>query len=72
MGDVLLAAVTVARHASVHPMRALERATRTFERRFRDLVRRADEEDLDLRGATLDELEGLWRRVKDAEARGDG
>lgn len=72
VGDLLLAAVTVARHASVHPMRALERATRKFERRFRALVRRADGEGLDLGRASVDELEALWGRVKEEEESGGG
>lgn len=67
VGDLLLAAVTVARHASVHPMGALEKATRKFERRFRELVRRADEAGLDLRDASVAEMEGLWSRLKEEE-----
>jgi uncharacterized protein YabN with tetrapyrrole methylase and pyrophosphatase domain len=70
VGDLLLAAVTVARHASVHPMRALERATRTFERRFRALVRRADRRGVDLDDASPAELEALWGRVKGDEGSG--
>lgn len=64
LGDLLFAAVNVSRLAAVHPTRALEGATRKFEARFRQLVRRARERGLDLEEASLEEMEALWGEVK--------
>lgn len=64
LGDLFFAAVNVARLASVHPARAVESATRKFEDRFRELARRARARGLDLEGATLEEMESIWREVK--------
>ena len=63
-GDLLFAAVNVARLAGVHASPALTAANAKFERRFARLVELADEEGLDVPGAGLDELEALWQRAK--------
>lgn len=67
VGDLLFAAVNVARLAGVHPSTALARATRKFEARFAELARRARERSLDLGEASLEEMESLWREVKAGE-----
>ena len=64
VGDLLFAAVNVARLCGVHPSGALARATRKFEARFAELARRARDRSLDLEEATLEEMEALWREVK--------
>lgn len=67
VGDLLFAAVNVARLAGVHPSTALARATRKFEARFAELARRARERSVDLEEASLEEMEALWREVKAGE-----
>jgi uncharacterized protein YabN with tetrapyrrole methylase and pyrophosphatase domain len=67
VGDLLFAAVNVARLAGVHPSTALARATRKFEARFAELARRARERSVDLQEASLEEMEALWREVKAGE-----
>jgi MazG family protein len=68
IGDVLFAAVNVARKAGVHPTTALRTATDKFARRFRALERKADAAGLELGRAGLAELDRLWDEVKAAEA----
>lgn len=64
LGDLLFAAVNVARLSGVHPTMALERSAAKFADRFRALLEMARAEDLDPREASLDELDVLWERVK--------
>ena len=64
VGDLLFAAVNVARLARVHPTTALAAANRKFRRRFETLERMARAEGLQMDDASLDELDALWNRVK--------
>jgi MazG family protein len=64
IGDVLFAAVNVARLAELHPGTSLERATAKFADRFRAVARLARERGLDPRGAGLEVLDGLWDEIK--------
>jgi ATP diphosphatase len=68
VGDLLFAAVNVARLLGADPESALKSANRKFRRRFafieRELARRG-------RGpaqSTLEEMESLWAEAKAAEA----
>jgi MazG family protein len=63
-GDLLFAAVNVARLAGVHASLALTTANAKFERRFARLLEMAGQEGLDVHSARLDELEALWQRAK--------
>ncbi|OJY67117.1 MAG: nucleoside triphosphate pyrophosphohydrolase [Sphingobium sp. 66-54] len=64
MGDLLFAAVNLARHHNVDAETALAAANRKFERRFRAMEAMAGENFPDL---SLDEKEALWQAVKSAE-----
>jgi MazG family protein len=66
LGDILFAAVNVARLAGVHPTTALERSAAKFASRFRGVLELAHREGLDPRKASLQELDELWKRVKAA------
>lgn len=68
VGDLLFAAVNVARLAGVHASPALTAANGKFERRFARLLELADEEGMDVRATDLDDLEALWQRAKRSEA----
>ena len=72
VGDLLFAAVNVARLASVHPAGALRRAEGKFRGRYREMVHRARERGLDPREASLEEMEAIWREVKRERARDAG
>jgi len=67
LGDILFAAVNVARLAGVHPTTALERSAAKFASRFRGVLELAHREGLDPRKASLQELDELWERVKAGE-----
>ena len=70
IGDLIFAAVNLARHLKVDPEVALRRCNAKFERRFRAIEaalaargRRPEEE-------SLEDLEALWQAAKAAEAPG--
>ncbi len=67
VGDLLFAAVNVARLAGVHPTTALAAANRKFTRRFESVERIAHGEGLRMEEASLDELDAIWDRVKAGE-----
>ncbi|HEY3369049.1 MAG TPA: nucleoside triphosphate pyrophosphohydrolase [Symbiobacteriaceae bacterium] len=66
-GDLLFAAVNLARRAGVDPEVALTRATGKFARRFRHIERRAAEMNRELSAMTLAEMDSLWEEAKEAE-----
>jgi MazG family protein len=70
IGDVLFAAVNVARKAGVHPSAALEAATAKFVARFREVERLARERGIDVETAGLEALDRLWDEVKRQEGQG--
>jgi MazG family protein len=65
IGDVLFAAVNVARKCGVHPTTALRKATEKFAARFRALERLAVERGVDVHTAGLAVLDRLWDEVKE-------
>jgi len=64
VGDLLFAAVNVARLAAVHPSVALDRSTEKFAVRFRALLTLAEQRGIDTYEADLDTLDLLWDEVK--------
>lgn len=64
LGDLIFAAVNVARLVGAHPSVALDRASAKFEGRFRALLRLADERGIDPDEADLATLDRLWDEVK--------
>jgi len=64
IGDVLFAAVNVARKAGVHPTRALADATSKFVMRFREVESLAAARGIDVETAGLEVLDGMWNEVK--------
>jgi MazG family protein len=67
IGDLLFAAVNVARLAGVDPESALKAANRKFRRRFAHVEARLRDRDSSPGDSSLDEMEELWA---DAKARG--
>jgi ATP diphosphatase len=67
IGDVLFAAVNVARKAGVHPTAALEAATNKFVMRFRMVEKLAAERGIAVETAGLAALDGLWDEAKETE-----
>lgn len=67
-GDLLFAAVNVARAYGVAPEDALRAANRKFERRFRGMEELACARGVNFAGLTIDQQEALWTDVKASEA----
>ncbi len=68
LGDLLFAAVNVARLAGLHPATALERASGKFAARFRALLALARERGIEPPESDLATLDALWDEVKAREA----
>lgn len=66
MGDLLFAAVNLARKLGVDPRSALEQANDKFRRRFEALEQLAERRGLKLGRSSLAELDALWEEVKRA------
>lgn len=67
VGDLLFAAVNLARYVGVDPEAALRGANMKFERRFSHIERRLAEQGRRPEGAGLDEMEALWQEAKGLE-----
>ena len=70
LGDLLFAAVNVARLAKIDPAAALDQATRKFERRFEKVERIARRRGLPMPGTPLEPLDRIWDEVKETEPGG--
>ena len=66
LGDLLFAAVNLARKLGIEAGQALERANLKFMQRFEKLEKLAEERGLEMGRASLEELDGLWNEVKKA------
>ena len=64
IGDVLFAVVNLARKLETDPRAALAQATAKFQGRFEAVKRLAAERGLDVRRASLQQLDELWDEVK--------
>jgi ATP diphosphatase len=72
VGDLLFAAVNVARLLGVDAEQALRKGNRKFERRFQELEHYLqDAGQKDMRKLTLQQLEQVWQQVKDQEKKTD-
>jgi MazG family protein len=68
IGDLLFAAVNVARLLGTDPESALKAANRKFRRRFRHVEERLRERGRTPADSTLHEMDALWNESKDREA----
>ena len=68
LGDLLFAAVNVARFVKTDPEAALSAACDKFARRFRAVEEAAAAQGKDLSAMTLAEMDALWDAVKAQEA----
>ncbi|ERL02217.1 nucleoside triphosphate pyrophosphohydrolase [Pseudomonas putida LF54] len=67
VGDLLFAAVNLARHLKQDPEHALRRANRKFERRFRFIEQELRDSGRPIEDCDLDELDALWGEAKRQE-----
>ncbi len=64
LGDVLFSAVNVSRFTDVEPEQALSESCNKFIARFAKVESLANERGIDMKSATLEELDALWDEVK--------
>lgn len=67
VGDLLFATVNLSRHLGQTAEIALQQANRKFERRFRQVEAIIGAQGLDLRQASLQQMEDAWQQVKRRE-----
>jgi MazG family protein len=67
VGDLFFVLVNLARFLDVDPESALRRTTQKFRRRFELMEAQAHAEGRNLEGMSIDEMEELWQKSKDAE-----
>ena len=67
VGDLLFAAVNLARHLKLDPENALRGANRKFERRFRFIEQALRDASRSIEACSLDELDALWGEAKRQE-----
>lgn len=70
IGDLIFAAVNLARHVNGDAEAALRATNAKFERRFASIERTLGEAGRSLDAASLDEMEALWQRAKEDERAG--
>jgi len=66
VGDLLFAAVNIARFLDIDPETALRKSNRKFVKRFQFMEAALRRGGRDLGNTTLDEMEELWRQAKKA------
>lgn len=64
LGDLFFVCVNLARYLNVNPDKALRRANRKFERRFRTMEDGLRERGESLEGRDMEQLELLWQTAK--------
>jgi len=69
LGDLLFAAINLARFLQVDPEIALKRANAKFSRRFRAMEARARESGRAFKDLAREEMESLWDATKSAEGK---
>ncbi|MDF9894874.1 UNVERIFIED_ORG: MazG family protein [Pseudomonas vranovensis] len=67
LGDLLFAAVNLARHLKVDPENALRGANKKFERRFRFIEQALRDIGRPIEDCTLEDMDALWGEAKRQE-----
>jgi len=67
LGDILFSAVNVARHVSVDPESALEKATRRFKERFAHVQATLARRGTDIQSSSLEQMNQVWDEIKRSE-----
>ncbi len=67
LGDVIFSLVNVARFLEVNPEEALKKTVAKFINRFMYIEEKVKEKGVDIREASLEEMEELWIEAKGKE-----
>ncbi|MGD9842518.1 MAG: nucleoside triphosphate pyrophosphohydrolase [Steroidobacteraceae bacterium] len=68
LGDLMFCLVNICRHLKVDPETALRKTNRKFERRFKHVETRVQQQGRELTDATLAEMDGYWDEAKQLES----
>ena len=71
MGDLLFSLVNLSRHLGIDLENALQGANRKFISRFQYIEEKLRGRKMDLKDASLDDMDGLWEESKSARRPGD-
>ena len=64
MGDLLFTMVSLSRHLSKNPETALRKATNKFEKRFKLMEKKLEQENKEFSELSFDDMTTLWNLVK--------
>ena len=64
MGDLLFTMVSLSRHLSKNPETALRKATNKFEKRFKLMEKKLEQENKEFSELSFDDMNTLWNLVK--------
>ena len=64
LGDLIFSAVNVSRFLGIDSEQALSKACDKYIKRFAMVEELANERGLDMKNATLEQLDSLWEEVK--------
>ena len=64
MGDLLFTIVSLSRHLSKNPETALRKATNKFEKRFKLMEKKLEQENKEFSELSFDDMTTLWNLVK--------
>ena len=67
LGDILFVVANIARRWKINPEQALRKSNAKFERRFRHIEQTLAEQGKDIRQVSLQEMEAIYQRCKQAE-----
>ena len=64
VGDILFTIVNLTRHYDLDPVDIMRRSNLKFEQRFKAMEKYAEQNDLELKGMSVDQLENVWQKIK--------
>ena len=64
VGDILFTIVNLTRHYDLDPEDIMRRSNLKFEQRFKAMEKYAEQNDLELKRMSVDQLENVWQKIK--------
>ena len=64
VGDILFTIVNLTRHYDLDPEDIMRRSNLKFEQRFKAMEKYSEQNNLELKGMSVDQLENVWQKIK--------
>ena len=64
VGDILFTIVNLTRHYDLDPEDIMRRSNLKFEQRFKAMEKYAEQNNLELKSMSVDQLENVWQKIK--------